>query len=84
MFVKGLDLIIDAPRTLDSDAMLAALVNSHSELTNDVNTTEQYGMSRESETNLVPKTSFYPLLQITLLDDSKMIKRLTRLFRKSS
>ena len=83
MFVKGLDLIIDAPRTLDSDAILAALMNSHSGLINDVDTTEQYGMSRVSETNPVPKTSFYPLLQITLLDDSKMIKRLTKLFRKS-
>src|SRR5258708_4432687 len=60
--VKGLDLIIDVPRTLDSDAILVALMSSQSELTNiDEDITKQYGMSKGAETRLVPKPSFYPL-----------------------
>jgi len=41
--MKGLDLMIDVPRTLDSDAILAALMTSQGELTNDEDTTGQYG-----------------------------------------
>lgn len=36
--------MVDVPRTLDSDAILAALMNSYSELTNDGDTSEQYGV----------------------------------------
>lgn len=76
--------MIDVPRTLDSDAILAALMNSYSELTNDGDTNEQYGVFQSIRDILVSKTLFYTLLQIMLLDDSKMINRLTGLFRRSS
>jgi hypothetical protein len=42
VFVMGLDLMTDVPRTLDSDAILATLMNSHSELTGDGDIIKQY------------------------------------------
>jgi hypothetical protein len=44
--VQVLDLMDGVCRTLDSDAILAILMNSRGELTNDEDITKQYGTFR--------------------------------------